>query len=749
MSETRGHRHYDFEDFRLDVDHLLLFRNGEQLALTPKVVETLLALIESRGEIVSKDELMRTVWPNTSVEEGNLSQNLYILRKSLGKTVDGRPFIETLRRRGYRFNAVVEEITNGFRSEGKTSDLDRGELRAGRRDEGNVLTPDEETAQHREHSASGSKLSNRRSRVAAAVLVTVVISTMLFVWLRYSSNSKNVATKDDVSIVNLTDGENIDFATISPDGNYFCYVSHDGEKAHLMLQQTGESRSHEITEPFSGNIYNTTFTPDSQFVYFIVNEGLNSDHNILYRVPTLGGVRTKVSTVIESTVSFSPDGREMVFLRIDRQSRAQSMIIASSDGSRERDLLTMEPDKARSILEAAWSPDGKTIAYCVADPAKRVDGAVSIVGVDPQNGETRPLSQERWDSTFRMAWTRDSQGLVFIGTKANESLSTRQDQIYYLTTADRRTRRISTEGNRYQPYSLGMTDKDEILAVPFNRLSQIWSMDASGDARSVAQITTGHADGRGGIAPLTDGRVGYLTRNGDGFSIWLMNADGSNRRQLTTEPSAIEELRSPPDGRFFIFSVTSAGWSHLYRIDPSGGNLMQLTFGESKEIDSTISPDGNWIVYDSLTTSGSGERSTLWKMSSDGGEPVRLADFECYSPNYSSDGKFISCVFEDSKKISILSADDGTPIKTFELRDHAVLNIGAKWTIDGKSLAYIVQNKNVGNIRLQPVNGDPSQPLTDFTSGDIYNFAFATDGTKLFTARGYQTRNAVLIKNFR
>lgn len=101
---------YEFEDFRLDAAHRLLYKNEREISLTPKVVETLLALVERSGEVLSKDELMEIIWSDSIVEESNLSQNLYILRKILQKTVSGKPFIETLKRRGYRFNADVSRI---------------------------------------------------------------------------------------------------------------------------------------------------------------------------------------------------------------------------------------------------------------------------------------------------------------------------------------------------------------------------------------------------------------------------------------------------------------------------------------------------------------------------------------------------------------------------------------------------------------------------------------------------------------
>jgi len=100
---------YQFEDFRLDAEHLMLYRGNSEVPLPPKQVETLLALIEHHGQIVHKEVLMTRLWGNTAVEESNLMQNIYVLRKVLGKTADGKPMIETLRRRGYRFNGHLKE----------------------------------------------------------------------------------------------------------------------------------------------------------------------------------------------------------------------------------------------------------------------------------------------------------------------------------------------------------------------------------------------------------------------------------------------------------------------------------------------------------------------------------------------------------------------------------------------------------------------------------------------------------------
>src|SRR5712692_10325495 len=105
-------RVYEFGDFRVDPAERLLLRNGDTVPLTPKVFDTLVALVEKSGHVVAKDELMNQVWPDSFVEESNLTQNIFILRKVLGEDSDGRPFIETVPKRGYRFVASVREVSD-------------------------------------------------------------------------------------------------------------------------------------------------------------------------------------------------------------------------------------------------------------------------------------------------------------------------------------------------------------------------------------------------------------------------------------------------------------------------------------------------------------------------------------------------------------------------------------------------------------------------------------------------------------
>lgn len=107
MENASVQRYYDFGDFRFEAGHLMLSRAGAEVPLSPKAAQTLLALLDRHDQIVTKEELLQTVWPDSFVEESNLFRYLHVLRKTLGENESGKPFIETLHRRGFRFNGDV------------------------------------------------------------------------------------------------------------------------------------------------------------------------------------------------------------------------------------------------------------------------------------------------------------------------------------------------------------------------------------------------------------------------------------------------------------------------------------------------------------------------------------------------------------------------------------------------------------------------------------------------------------------
>ena len=102
---------YDFGPFRMDPVRQILLRGNQPIPVTPKAFETLLALVRHSREVVSKEDLLKEVWPDSFVEESNLSQNIILLRKALGDTSEQRQYIVTLPGRGYRFAMSVRAVT--------------------------------------------------------------------------------------------------------------------------------------------------------------------------------------------------------------------------------------------------------------------------------------------------------------------------------------------------------------------------------------------------------------------------------------------------------------------------------------------------------------------------------------------------------------------------------------------------------------------------------------------------------------
>src|SRR2546426_10951756 len=103
---------YEFGPFRVDPRERQLLRNGQLVPLRPKVFDILLLLVQNRGHILSKDEVMKLVWPNTAVEEGNIARNVSTLRNALGERPRESKYIETVPWRGYRFVANVKKVAD-------------------------------------------------------------------------------------------------------------------------------------------------------------------------------------------------------------------------------------------------------------------------------------------------------------------------------------------------------------------------------------------------------------------------------------------------------------------------------------------------------------------------------------------------------------------------------------------------------------------------------------------------------------
>lgn len=750
---------YEFEGFRIDAAKRLLFRaDNEAVPLTPKVFDTLLFMVEHPDQVLDKDFLLSQIWPDSIVEENNLTQNISALRKALGERPHEHRFIVTVPGRGYKFVGHPRRTSNGLsyglserdNAPHKAADHNR---RFDVEKQGNVLAVVDwiEPPIKAESNYPAVKIAEapvikdswaKPWHVVLGALAVVSLLSVFALW-KLGGGRSGADAGNERTYTYLTDGIEIHNPAISPDGKYFVYNTFDGEFTHTWLQQVGQSTRTEVLPPTMKTIGEKTFSPDGQFVYFLAHDD-NDRTMSLYKMPAFGKVFTKVLDDVHTPVSFSPDGTEMTFSRYNAETKESWIIIANADGTGQRTLVRGSKD--RYVYYPSWSPSGRSIAF--GDVAVN-DGSGTAVcrlaAVDAAGGDTVSLSDEKWANCYRMAWTSSAGGIIFVGTRLGEDLSTRRNQVWYVALADGKPTRISNEG--YWHELSGVTGDDAVLVYSYDRAAQVWAMNADGDSASAVQLTSGRSDGRAGLVPMPDGRIAYIARNDDRLELWAANADGSQQTLISNEPPQIEELRATPDGKYFIFLSRVGHTNQIFRLDADGSNLRQLT-AETETVagDASISPDSRSIVYGAQKVGGG---AWLQRVSIDGGQVTAITgtEFTPQTPHFSPDGSLLSFVTAGNK-MGLVPAGGGSPLKFFDTVKGPRINVGARWAPDGRSLAYIAHRNSVSNIWLQPINGDPPRPLTNFTSGEIYNFAFSHDGSRLFLSRGYRFNHAVLIRNF-
>ena len=750
MSEQNRYL-YEFGPFRLDAQKRLLLREGKIVPLKPKAFDTLLALVGNCGHVVEKDELMRRVWGDTAVEEGNLTFNISSLRKALGDDPRRHEYIVTIPGEGYQFVAGVratfdelvvrestsitveeeEELGSEIADSGlRIADSRREILPTGTREK--ALIPKETVK-----ASANPQSSPWAKSLAIGSLIVVAAATGLGIYRFISQRSaidKATIPFSEISVSRHTTSGKIKHAAISPDGEYVAHVTVGADGDSLWLSHVAGASNVRIAGPAATEYVSVTFAPDGDSVYYLTLER-DKGHTALYRVPLLGGPSTMAAYNV-GPVGFSSDGRQITFVRA--HGAASSLFIANADGSNERTLATrLQPEYFRVDWNApAWSPDGKTIASQVRLNDERGQYE-TVIGVNLADGSQAPLTSERWNYVGQPVWLADGGGLLLT---ANESAAA-PVQVWHISRENGEAKRVTHDLNDYLDLSL-TRDSNKLAAVQDHSVSNIW-VAPGGKADQAKQI----ASESGWIQEMAwtpDGRIVYRSNAGESSEIWVMNADGSNPKQLTVGARANHGLTVSADGRYIFFASDRAGRYNIWRVDSDGGNLKQLTTGES-ELYPHSTPDGRWVVFQR----GEAE-ARLWKVSTDGGEPVQLTKTRASRPAVSPDGTMIAYYYLDPDvaklqwRIGVVSAEGGPPIKRFDFPPTLTWRF-VRWSPDRQSIAYANNPGGLSDIWLQPLNGSQPRPLTDLKSEQIIAFDWSRDGRSLAFIRNVEISDVVLI----
>ena len=247
----------------------------------------------------------------------------------------------------------------------------------------------------------------------------------------------------------------------------------------------------------------------------------------------------------------------------------------------------------------------------------------------------------------------------------------------------------------------------------------LWITKTNGGLSAPKQILSGADDGVWGMAWTPENRIAYVPSASGDRDIWIMDADGTNLKQLTVDAGTNAHPSVSPDNRYIVFVSNRAGQLNIWRMDADGSNFKQLTNG-SMEYAPYCSPDNRWVVYHARTT---GKFATLWKVPIDGGDPVELTDKPATFPVVSPDGKMIACNYGVDQgdlnrwRIAIIPFAGGQPLKTLDVPTYPMRQI--QWSPDGRALTYLDVREGVSNIWSSPLDGSPPHQLTDFKADQI------------------------------
>ena len=587
----------------------------------------------------------------------------------------------------------------------------------------------------------------KRHRVGAAVVLAIVLAVIgagAFGIYKLATRKPPIAPFQNIHLARLTNSGDVIDATISPDGKYIVYVRSDRNVQGLWIRQTSAANDKQIVPAAPVGYFGITFSPDGTEVYYAIKSNLDS--GALYRIPTLGGPPVKVLDKIDGPVSFSPDGKRFVLVRGNYPNTGESaLIIANLDGSNEQVLsVKKRPDVFSPIFFTgpSWSPDGKLIAATLMTSSRMSNVLTFAV----EDGKEQVLTRQPWPFAARVQWLRDMSGLLVVAGQG-PGLA----QQWFLSYPAGEKRRVTNDLSSYR--AIGLTaDGQKLATIGSEGLVNVW-VAPDADAEKAVRLPTGNVGFYGSagnsLAWTPDGRIVYSSNEGGKVEIWIADADGSDRKQLTTNSGISPVVTS--DGNYIVFLSPRDSGRVIWRINIDGSNPTRLSNGPS-DLSPSLTPDGKWVFY----VSADGPKPTLWKVPIEGGSPQQVMDHAANSAVISPDGKLLAYTYPESadpyapsNRIAVVNLNDNSPVTTFEVAPSGTVSTLIRWSNDGKSILYSVNRNSVSNVWSQPLTGGDPKQLTFFKEGLMTGFAWSTDGKMFAATRGTLLRDAVLITDMR
>lgn len=607
--------------FEADLSAGELRKRGRKIPLQDQPFRVLALLLLRPGELVSREEFQRALWPgDTFVEfDEGLNKAIQKLRQALDDTPDNPRFIETLPRKGYRFIApVVRTASEASAAKAQPTPVD-----------GNAVS-----------SPAVRSVKRRGTEVLAWVLFGVVSAALVVlagVYLQVLRPSSRTTLKT----VPLTSYPGWQMTpAFSPDGKQvaFAWGGEKGEILHIYVKLADAGTPLRLTSSPTDE-YAPAWSPDARYIAFCRDV---SDRSEIWMVPALGGAERKLGEVIKGLggpggpgcgLSWSPDGKSIAV--VDRTPpQGVSGIFLLSMASGEKRKITSPPDGYLGDCTPMFSPDGRIVAFIrIVNRSGVGDLFVLPIAPGSPQGEPRRVTFDDREVTG-LDWTEDGRDLVFSSNRSGRS------SLWMVSAAGGMPRRVAVTGEHSSALSVSRTGHRLAYEHNVEQIS-IWRIPGPNSAGKgsppVQFIASKQVDTSPKYSP--DGRsiLFHSTRSGD-LEIWVCDSEGRDPVQLTSFGGATPGCaRWSPDKRWIAFNVTKEGNSDLYVISVEGARVRRLTKDAFEETRPSWSKDGRWLYFGSHRT---GEFQ-IWKMPVEGGAAVQLTKRGGVEAIESADGKIV------------------------------------------------------------------------------------------------------------
>jgi Tol biopolymer transport system component/DNA-binding winged helix-turn-helix (wHTH) protein len=673
-----------FGVFEVDPRRLELRRSGIVVKLREQSFRILVYLLDHPGEIVTREELRRVLWPSDTYVDFDHSLNSAVmkLREALGDSTDAPLYIETIPKRGYRFvaplsrsadSAVDARANRDGASVSPRSDkpgeadlrqtpasenpLDSGTHPQARIDEMfwvHALKLGEEPAQAAVTPPAGVPApKSRRVRpltIIASIVALVLLAAvgeLIFQRARPDHSTAQQPGSDftNFQIVPVTSalGEP-EFPAFSPDGREIAFIW-DGpkrERYDVYAQLVGTDIPLRLTYSKSGLLGAPAWSPDGREIAFIRCDGINDG---LYAVPALGGSERKLTSVgclhtLPSQLTWLPDGKGM--LMIDTCSAEESFgVVVFSLATGKKECLTKfgsSNEPAEGIFKFSLSPDGRTIAFTAPTDLSYSDVyTISLSGGVPHQvtvGAQPGCSSLTDLGCSGIMWTPDSKSIVFTSQRSTLPSS------WHVAAGGGPIERETTYP------AIGSLSKDGRRIVYSEQTSAepaaIWQADlatAGGALQQKSELIHTQYEERDAQPSPDDSQIAWMSSRSGFSEIWMSGKKGASPLQLTHLAGYSGTPRWSPDSKWIVFDHLPLTGKNvqIFVVDSEGRNLHSIVSGPYDNVVPSWSRDGKSIYFASTRT-GTWQ---VWKHLLEGGAELQLTKRGGFDSFESYDGQTV------------------------------------------------------------------------------------------------------------